>query len=103
VNLGRVALTMAIVTVAFGAIQLLASPFLFTVGNLPAYVYGMISGGATVVHTLLSAATLVVGVIAARRGEPLFGGIAIGVGGAGAIAGLLGLIGFPLLSLLLNV
>ncbi|MEO8261320.1 MAG: hypothetical protein ABI566_02010 [Pseudolysinimonas sp.] len=100
---GRVALTLAIITVVAGVGQLLASPFVFTLADLPGFAYGAISAGTTVAHTLLAAATLIVGIATARRGAPLHGGVAIGVGGSGVIAGIAALIGFPLLSLLLQV
>ena len=97
---GRAALGLAIVSVVVAVAELLLSNLLFRFVQFPGYVYGVLFYAASLVLFVLHLVTLIAGIVAVRRGALLYGGIAVGVGGAGSLSGLASVVLLPLLSLI---
>lgn len=103
---GRIALIFAIVSVAFGLVQRIVTVFLPTIMMQTATSYssiGIIFSVLAVISILISAGALAFGWYGAtRRGLPhLTSGIGLGIGAAGVISGLVGLVAAPMAGLLL--
>ena len=100
-DLGRIAFVLAIITVALSAIQQVTFTFLPLMQVNTGTSYSQLSvvmGVFGVVHALLALAALVVGLISAQRRRSLvLSGIAIGVGGAGVIAAIVGFVVVPII------
>ncbi|CAN5214032.1 hypothetical protein BH11ACT3_BH11ACT3_09380 [soil metagenome] len=97
---GRVALVLAIITVATQAIWTVVTSFLPTVMynmQLSSTSIAALFAVVNLVHTIFAAATLVFGLLGLRgAGRKVAAGIGVGVGGAGVIVGLVSLIIVPL-------
>jgi len=100
-DFGRIGFVIAVVAVGLTVVQQIFFAFLPVIqqstGSSPASISLWI-GVFGFVHALISVMALLFGIIGARRGRSLVrSGIAIGVGGAGALAGVIGLL-VPLFS-----
>ena len=104
-DLGRVGFVLAIVAVVLGVVQQIVFAFLPTIMAAFAIGYSSVSvavGAFGVLHAVLSIIALVLGILGAQRRRSLVhSGIAIGVGAAGTVAGVIGLAVVPLIGFLL--
>lgn len=102
-DVGRVGFVFAIVAVGLAVAQQVSFAFLPSIQT--GVGFGTVSlwiGAFNVVHLVVSLAALVLGAIGAQRRQSLVqSGIAIGVGGAGVIVGVIGFAIVPLIGLLL--
>ena len=96
-DLGRIGFVVAVVAVALAVVQQIVSVFLpRIIADLPVVSYSLYFGITGVAHAVICAVALVLGIVGAqRRRSPVLSGIAIGVGGAGVIAGIIGLVVIP--------
>jgi hypothetical protein len=97
---GRAALVLAIASVVVAVAELLLANLLFRFVQFPGFVYGALYYSASVVLLILNGVTLLAGTLAVRRGALLYGGIAVGVGGAGTLGGLAAVVVLPILNLI---
>lgn len=104
-DLGRIGFVIAIVAVALAVIQQLTFAFFPTIQyqlGLSISAIGVFAGGFSIIHGIVSAVALVLGIAGAqRRRSPIHSGIAIGVGGAGVVATIVAIALVPLVGLLL--
>lgn len=98
---GRVALVLAIVTVAVQLVTQIVSSFFPLIQynlQLSTASIGAFFAVTNVVHTIIAAVTLLFGLLALRgSGRKVSAGIAIGIGGAGVIVGIVALVVVPLI------
>lgn len=104
-DLGRVGFVFAIVAVVLAVVQQITFAFLPTLMNSLDVGYSSVSvwvGAFGAVHAAVSITALVLGIMGAqRRRSLLLSGIAIGVGSAGTVAGIIGLAIVPLIGFVL--
>jgi hypothetical protein len=104
-DLGRAGFVVAIVVVALSVLQQGAFSFIPLIQANTGVSLGVISAGIgvfAVVHGALSAVAFVLGLLGARRGRSMvLSGIAIGVGGAGVVVGIIGIFIVPVIGFLL--
>ena len=104
-DLGRAGFVVAIIAVALTVGQQIVFALLPLIQASAGVGYSSISlwiGVFGAVHALVSAAALVLGLVGARRRRSLIlSGIAIGVGGAGLISGIVGFAVVPMISFVL--
>lgn len=81
--LARVALIVALATLALGLLFSLLTPFLLRMLDFSSTSYGLISGLSGLIALVGSVTALILGIVAARRpGQRLLVGIALGIAGA---------------------